>query len=65
MDRPNPVRRARARRLWSVQKLAALAGVSPTTIWRAERGKPIGILAKERIAQALGVDAETLFEDAP
>ncbi len=45
------IRAGRIRRSWSVEQLAARAGVSPTTIRQAERGHP-------------GTAAGTVFEAA-
>jgi transcriptional regulator with XRE-family HTH domain len=40
----------------SQPQLAAKAGTSTSTIWRAERGQPISSLNANRIARALGID---------
>ena len=51
---------ARERRNWSMRELAAKAGVSVSTISRAEAGHEVWLSAALRMADALGVPLEKL-----
>jgi transcriptional regulator with XRE-family HTH domain len=46
----------------SQPQLAMMAGVSTSTIWRAERGQSIAKLNQHRIAQVLGVNPSEIEE---
>jgi len=64
MDAPHPIRRIRRQRHITVEELAAKAGVSSATVYRAERGvhEPTRS-TRERIARALGVTPGELLAD--
>jgi len=61
---PNNVRSARAKKLWSQEKLAAEAGVALKTVSFVERGvvRP-NVLTQEKLARALGVERTDLFPE--
>jgi transcriptional regulator with XRE-family HTH domain len=59
---PTRLKEARARKLLTQKALAAKAGIDASTIVRAEKGEPIGILSQERIARALDVPRDYLFQ---
>jgi DNA-binding XRE family transcriptional regulator len=52
----NNVKRIREQRLMSKAELARLAGVSPVTIDRIERGEECRVETKRKIILALGFD---------
>jgi DNA-binding XRE family transcriptional regulator len=60
----NNVRNLRIKRMMSKAELARLAGVSPLTIDRIERGEPCRIETMRKIIRALGftpADREEVF----
>jgi len=60
----NPLRRARALRNLSQERLALLSGVNADTISKAERGLNVSALSQARLARALNVPIEELFPEA-
>ena len=66
MKYTNNVKRIREARMMSKAELARLAGVSPVTIDRIERGKECRLETKRKIILALGFslkEKEKVFED--
>ncbi len=60
------IRSIRERKGWSQEKLAAECGLHRTYIGSIERGeRNVAIVNVERIATALELAIEDLFEDAP
>lgn len=62
----NSVRKLREERLMSKAELARLAGVSPITIDRIERGEDCRMETKRKILLALGFslsDRQKVFQD--
>jgi len=62
----NDVRKIREERLMSKAELARLAGVSPVTIDRIERGEECRMETKRKIILALGFslsEKEKVFQD--
>jgi transcriptional regulator with XRE-family HTH domain len=55
------LRRLREQRIMSQRDLAAKAGVSPTTVIRAEKGEPMRYISVRKLAAALGVDPSALL----
>jgi DNA-binding XRE family transcriptional regulator len=55
MDQRNDVKKIREERMLSKVELARLAGVSPLTIDRIERGKACRLATKRKILLALGL----------
>ena len=55
MDHRNNVKRIREARMLSKSELARMAGISPLTIDRIERGKSCRMATKRKILLALGV----------
>ena len=55
MDHRNNVRKIREARMLSKAELARMAGISPLTIDRIERGKICRMATKRKILLALGV----------
>ncbi|MGH7770729.1 MAG: helix-turn-helix transcriptional regulator [Candidatus Binatia bacterium] len=55
MDQRNNVKKIREERMLSKVELARLAGVSPLTIDRIERGKACRLATKRKILLALGL----------
>ena len=55
MDHRNNVKKIREARMLSKAELARMAGVSPLTIDRIERGKSCRMATKRKILLALGV----------
>lgn len=55
MDEPNNVKNFRERKMLSKAELARLAGISPLTLDRIERGKPCRLATKRKILLALGL----------
>lgn len=50
------LRSIRERRMMSQRDLAKAAGVSPTTVIRAEKGAPMRFVSARKLAAALGVE---------
>ena len=66
MKKINNVKKFRERRLISKAELARLAGVSPVTVDRIERGEVCRMETKRKIILALGftlADKEKVFSD--
>ena len=66
MSEKNKVRKLRESMLMSKTELARLAGVSPVTIDRIERGEECRMETKRKIILALGFtlsDKEKVFQD--
>lgn len=66
MKYTNNVKKIREARMMSKAELARLAGVSPVTIDRIERGKECRLETKRKIILALGFslkEKEKVFED--
>lgn len=63
--RQTALRRARVEAGLGVDRLAALAGVSRQTIWRAERGlsTPLPVV-RDSLAAVLGVDPAAIWPEA-
>ncbi len=55
MDHRNNVKKIREARMLSKAELARMAGISPLTIDRIERGKSCRMATKRKILLALGV----------
>lgn len=55
MDQPNNVKKLREERMLSKAELARLAGISPLTLDRIERGKACRMATKRKILLALGL----------
>ena len=55
MDHRNNVKKIREARMLSKAELARMAGISPLTIDRIERGKTCRMATKRKILLALGV----------
>lgn len=51
----------RLRRAWSQEDLSRAAGVSVSTIIRAEQGSRVNFITIHRLAQALGISNEQLL----
>jgi DNA-binding XRE family transcriptional regulator len=65
MDLENNVKKIREARMLSKAELARLAGISPLTLDRIERGKGCRLATKRKILLALGLtieQAHTLFK---
>jgi DNA-binding XRE family transcriptional regulator len=65
MDLENNVKKIREARMLSKAELARLAGISPMTLDRIERGKGCRLATKRKILLALGLtieQAHTLFK---
>jgi DNA-binding XRE family transcriptional regulator len=65
MHQPNRVKKIREARMLSKAELARLAGISPLTIDRIERGKPCRMATKRKILLALGLEIhqkQTVFK---
>lgn len=64
MDPENKVKKAREAKMLSKAELARLAGISPLTLDRIEKGKQCRLATKRKILLALGFSVEnqhTLF----
>jgi DNA-binding XRE family transcriptional regulator len=64
MDQENNVRKLREAKMLSKAELARLAGISPLTLDRIEKGKDCRMATKRKILLALGLTIEqkhTLF----
>jgi DNA-binding XRE family transcriptional regulator len=55
MDQRNNVKKLREERMLSKAELARLAGISPLTLDRIERGKACRMATKRKILLALGL----------
>ncbi|HZA55619.1 MAG TPA: helix-turn-helix transcriptional regulator [Candidatus Udaeobacter sp.] len=55
MDQPNNVKKLREERMLSKAELARLAGISPLTLDRIEKGKACRMATKRKILLALGM----------
>jgi len=55
MDQPNNVKRLREEKMLSKAELARLAGISPLTLDRIEKGKACRMATKRKILLALGL----------
>jgi len=65
MDHENNVKKLREARMLSKTELARLAGISPLTLDRIEKGKACRMATKRKILFALGLTIEqkqTLFK---
>jgi DNA-binding XRE family transcriptional regulator len=65
MEQQNNVRKIREARMLSKAELARLAGISPLTLDRIEKGKDCRLATKRKILLALGLTIEqkhTLFK---
>ena len=65
MDQFNNVRKIREAKMLSKSELARLAGISPLTLQRIEKGKDCRVATKRKILLALGLTIEqkhTLFK---
>jgi DNA-binding XRE family transcriptional regulator len=65
MDHENSVKKMREEKMLSKTELARLAGISPLTLNRIERGKDCRMATKRKILLALGLTPEqkqTLFK---
>ena len=65
MDYDNNVKKIREARMLSKAELARLAGISPLTLDRIEKGKDCRLATKRKILFALGLTIEqkdTLFK---
>jgi DNA-binding XRE family transcriptional regulator len=55
MDQPNNVKKLREEKMLSKAELARLAGISPLTLDRIEKGKACRVSTKRKILLALGL----------
>jgi DNA-binding XRE family transcriptional regulator len=55
MDQPNNVKKLREEKMLSKVELARLAGISPLTLDRIEKGKACRMATKRKILLALGL----------
>ena len=65
MDQKNNVKKLREAKMLSKTELARLAGISPLTLDRIEKGRACRMATKRKILFALGLTIEqkqTLFE---
>ena len=65
MDESNNVKKVREARMLSKAELARMAGISPLTLDRIEKGKDCRMATKRKILLALGLSIEqknTLFK---
>jgi DNA-binding XRE family transcriptional regulator len=65
MHPQNRVKKIREAKMLSKAELARLAGISPLTIDRIEKGKPCRMATKRKILLALGLEIhqkQTVFE---
>lgn len=58
MDHENNVRKLREAKMLSKAELARLAGISPLTLDRIEKGKDCRLATKRKILLALGLTIE-------
>lgn len=65
MDKSNNVKKVREAKMLSKAELARMAGISPLTLDRIEKGKDCRMATKRKILLALGLSIEqknTLFK---
>lgn len=62
VSKAGAVEMERSKRGWEVPQLAKEAGVCHNTIYNAERGTPVKVKSATKIAAALGLPFEDLFE---
>lgn len=65
MDQSNSVKKLREAKMLSKAELARMAGISPLTLDRIEKGKDCRMATKRKILLALGLSIEqknTLFK---
>ena len=65
MDEQNNVKKIREAKMLSKSELARLAGISPLTLQRIEKGKDCRMATKRKILLALGLTIEqkhTIFK---
>ena len=65
MDQENAVKKLREAKMLSKAELARLAGISPLTLDRIEKGKDCRLATKRKLLLALGLTIEqkhTLFK---
>jgi DNA-binding XRE family transcriptional regulator len=55
MDHPNTVKKSREEKMLSRAELARMAGISPLTLDRIEKGKPCRMATQRKIVLALGL----------
>ena len=55
MDQPNNVKKIREAKMLSKAELARMAGISPLTLDRIEKGKACRMATKRKILLALGL----------
>jgi DNA-binding XRE family transcriptional regulator len=55
MDQPNNVKKIREAKMLAKVELARMAGISPLTLDRIERGKPCRMATQRKILLALGL----------
>jgi DNA-binding XRE family transcriptional regulator len=55
MDQPNNVRQIREEKMLSKAELSRMAGISPLTLDRIEKGKACRMATKRKILLALGL----------
>ena len=55
MDQPNNVKKMREDKMLSKTELARIAGISPLTVDRIEKGKACRLATKRKILLALGL----------
>ena len=55
MDKPNNVKKIREAKMLAKVELARMAGISPLTLERIERGKPCRMATQRKILLALGL----------
>ena len=55
MDQPNNVKKLREEKMLSKVELARLAGISPLTLDRIEKGKACRMATKRKLLLALGL----------
>jgi DNA-binding XRE family transcriptional regulator len=58
MDKSNNVKKVREAKMLSKAELARLAGISPLTLDRIEKGKDCRMATKRKILLALGLSIE-------
>jgi DNA-binding XRE family transcriptional regulator len=58
MDQANTVKKRREERMLSRAELARMAGISPLTLDRIEKGKPCRMATQRKILLALGLKVD-------
>jgi transcriptional regulator with XRE-family HTH domain len=58
----NKLKRLRNQRVWTIERLAAEAGVSKNTVSKAERGGSVYPSSVHKLASALGVEPSELVK---